>query len=66
MYRNQFWIPYPDRRVLLCLGIYGQSIYIDIDRGVVVVKLSSCPTPVDPVLDGASLAVAEAVCEFLA
>ncbi len=28
MYRNQFWIPYPDRDILLCLGIHGQMIYI--------------------------------------
>ncbi|KXF52833.1 6-aminohexanoate hydrolase [Rhodococcus sp. SC4] len=66
MYRNQFWIPHPDRRVLLCLGIYGQSIYIDIDRGVVVVKLSSCPTPVNDELDNAAFAAAEAVAAALA
>jgi CubicO group peptidase (beta-lactamase class C family) len=65
MYRNQFWVPYPDRRVLLCLGIHGQSIYVDIDRAMVVVKLSSCPSPVDPALDSASLAVAETICELL-
>jgi CubicO group peptidase (beta-lactamase class C family) len=66
MYRNQFWVPYPDRRVLLCLGIYGQSIYVDMDRDVVVAKLSSCPYPVDPVLDGMSFAVAEAISDSLA
>jgi CubicO group peptidase (beta-lactamase class C family) len=65
MYRNQFWVPYPDRRVLLCLGIYGQSIYVDMDRDVVVAKLSSCPSPVDPVLDGMSFAVAEAISDSL-
>jgi CubicO group peptidase (beta-lactamase class C family) len=33
MYRNQFWLPYPDRRLLVCLGIHGQMIYADCDTG---------------------------------
>ncbi|MEN0138046.1 MAG: serine hydrolase [Rhodococcus sp. (in: high G+C Gram-positive bacteria)] len=65
MYRNQFWVPHAGRRVLLCLGIYGQSIYVDLDRDVVVVKLSSCPTPVDGELDNASFAAAEAIAASL-
>ncbi|MEE6165196.1 serine hydrolase [Mycolicibacterium sp. 120322] len=59
MYRNQFWVPYPDRRVLMCLGIHGQLIYVDFDRAVVVAKLSSWPTPLDPALDAATLALAD-------
>ncbi|AEF41238.1 serine hydrolase domain-containing protein [Hoyosella subflava] len=47
MYRNQFWVPYPDRRVLLCLGIHGQMIFIDYDHNTVVVKLSAWPYPQD-------------------
>jgi len=45
MYRNQFWLPYPDREVLLCLGIHGQMLYINAVTGVVAVKLSSWPEP---------------------
>jgi CubicO group peptidase (beta-lactamase class C family) len=45
MYRNQFWVPYPDRRALLCLGIHGQGVYVESDRRLVVVKLSSWPQP---------------------
>jgi CubicO group peptidase (beta-lactamase class C family) len=48
MYRNQFWFPWPDRQVLLCLGIHGQIIYVDRATGLVAVKLSSWPTPQDP------------------
>jgi CubicO group peptidase (beta-lactamase class C family) len=59
MYRNQFWVPYPDRRVLMCLGIHGQLIYVDFDRAVVVAKLSSWPTPLDPALDAVTLALAD-------
>jgi CubicO group peptidase (beta-lactamase class C family) len=48
MYRNQFWFPWPDRQVLLCLGIHGQMIFVDRATGLVAVKLSSWPTPQDP------------------
>jgi CubicO group peptidase (beta-lactamase class C family) len=48
MYRNQFYFPWPDRQVLLCLGIHGQMIYVDRATGLVAVKLSSWPTPQDP------------------
>jgi CubicO group peptidase (beta-lactamase class C family) len=47
MYRNQFWFPYADRDVLLCLGIHGQLVYVNRSAGVVGVKLSSWPTPQD-------------------
>ena len=47
MYRNQFWVPYPDRDVLLCLGIHGQLVLVEPARRLVVVKLSSWPLPQD-------------------
>ena len=43
-YRNQFWIEDRDRSAHLCLGIFGQHIYVDPDRGLVAVKLSSWPS----------------------
>ena len=45
MYRNQFWLPFPDRNVLLCLGIHGQMVYANCDTGLVGAKLSSWPEP---------------------
>jgi CubicO group peptidase (beta-lactamase class C family) len=48
MYRNQLWLPYPDRDVLLCLGIHGQMVYINTVTGVVAAKLSSWPEPQHP------------------
>lgn len=45
MYRNQFWLPFPDRDVLLCLGIHGQMVYANCDTGLVGAKLSSWPEP---------------------
>jgi CubicO group peptidase (beta-lactamase class C family) len=61
MYRNQFWVPYADRRVLVCLGIHDQLVYADLDQHTVVVKLSSQPTPLDSGLHAKSFALAEAV-----
>lgn len=46
-YRNQFWLP-GGREVLLCLGIHGQLIWVEPDRELVVVKLSSWPLPQEP------------------
>lgn len=42
-YRNQFWIDDVSRRAIMCRGVFGQLIYIDADRELVVVKLSSWP-----------------------
>jgi CubicO group peptidase (beta-lactamase class C family) len=61
MYRNQFWLPWPDRQVLLCLGIHGQMIYINRASGLVAVKLSSWPTPQDPWKLFSTLAAFEAI-----
>ena len=43
-YRNQFWIEDEDRPSHLCLGIFGQHIYVNVSLGLVAVKLSSWPT----------------------
>jgi CubicO group peptidase (beta-lactamase class C family) len=56
MYRKQFWLPYPDRDALLCLGIHGQLIYAEPARRLVVVKLSSWPLPQEPAHLHATLA----------
>ncbi|GAB4384146.1 serine hydrolase domain-containing protein [Albidovulum sp.] len=43
LYRNQFWIEDRTRPAHLSLGIFGQHIYVDPERGLVAVKLSSWP-----------------------
>ena len=42
-YRNMFWIRDRDRPVHLSLGIFGQFIYVDPEKELVVVRLSSWP-----------------------
>ncbi|MBP1822956.1 hypothetical protein J3E61_006592 [Mycobacterium sp. OAE908] len=61
MYRNQFWVPYPDRNVLACIGIHGQLLYVDYDHDVTIAKLSSWPTPENAALDAATFALAETI-----
>jgi CubicO group peptidase (beta-lactamase class C family) len=46
-YRNQFWLPYAGRDVILCIGIHGQLVWIEPSRRLVAVKLSSWPFPQD-------------------
>ena len=57
MYRNQFWVPYPGDEVLMCLGIHGQMVYVDLPRRFVVVKLSSWPAPQNAAMFGDTLAL---------
>jgi CubicO group peptidase (beta-lactamase class C family) len=45
MYRSQFWWPFADRDVVMCLGIHGQMVYIDRSRRFVAAKLSTTPLP---------------------
>jgi CubicO group peptidase (beta-lactamase class C family) len=61
MYRNQFWLPYPDRDALLCLGIHGQLVYAEPARRLVVAKLSSWPLPQEPTHLLATLAAIDAL-----
>lgn len=42
-YRNQFWIEDEKTRNLMCLGVFGQLIWIDFERRTLIVKLSTWP-----------------------
>ena len=42
-YRNMFWIRDETQPIHICLGIYGQFIYVSPDQDLVVVCLSSWP-----------------------
>ena len=52
-YRNQVWAD-PIAEEIMCIGIHGQSIYVDRAKGLVCVKLSSHPYPTDLSLYGAT------------
>ncbi len=42
-YRNQFWIEDNERETFMCLGVFGQLIYISPEYDLVAVKLSTWP-----------------------
>jgi CubicO group peptidase (beta-lactamase class C family) len=64
-YRNQWWVPDGSRRVLLGAGIYGQTLYVDFEAGVVVVKLSSLPVPLDLSISADTLSACRAIARAL-
>jgi CubicO group peptidase (beta-lactamase class C family) len=50
-YRNKFWfVPRDPGDVLLCLGIYGQMLYVNPGTGTVAAKLSSWPDAQSPAM----------------
>ena len=49
-YKNQIWVGNPE--TMICIGIYGQAIYVDQKNKVVIVKLSSHPEPDNELLLG--------------
>ncbi len=42
-YRNQFWIENKDKSTHVCLGVFGQFIYVSPEYNMVAVKLSTWP-----------------------
>lgn len=60
-YRSQFWFLSGRRDVALCLGIHGQMVYINRSSGVVGVKLSTWPLPVDQAKGLAAVAMFDAI-----
>ena len=66
-YRNQFWfLPREHGPVLLCLGIYGQMLYVNPATATVAAKLSSWPDAQAPALLHDTLNAFDAVGAVLA
>ena len=42
-YRNQFWVEDASRQTVMCVGVFGQLIYIAPEYNMVAVKLSTWP-----------------------
>ena len=66
-YRNKMWLRHGDGRgaVLMCRGVFGQLIYVDVERDFVAVKLSSWPTFTDGGRFQTSLAAIDRMVEVL-
>jgi CubicO group peptidase (beta-lactamase class C family) len=50
-YAYQWWIPGGNDGVFMALGIYGQCIYVNPSRHIVIVQTSAWPEPVSSILD---------------
>ena len=46
-YRNQFWVEDKDKTTVMCIGVFGQLIYIAPEYNMVVVKFSTWPDFLD-------------------
>ncbi len=63
-YRNQTWAD-TNHDVLFCIGIHGQTIFVNQRSNVVIVKLSSHPLPADVSLFRDTFAAMRAISETL-
>jgi len=65
-YKNQFWLEDPQSRTLMCLGVFGQMIWISWEHRMVVVKLSTWPDFTDTAKERATVAALHRIAEALA
>ena len=66
-YAYQWWIPYGHEGAFNAEGIYGQSIYVNPTRRVVIVQTSAWPTPLgSPALDEENSLVHEEIAHEVA
>ena len=66
-YRNKFWfVPREHNVALLCLGIYGQMLYVNRGTGTVAAKLSSWPDAQSPAMLHDTLRAFDAIGAVLA
>ncbi len=65
LYRNQFWVIHQGRPELLCLGIHGQFLVVDMIDRLAVVMLSNWPAASDQYLFTAAMSCIDGVREAL-
>jgi CubicO group peptidase (beta-lactamase class C family) len=65
-YRAQWWVKHTKgMEAFMAIGIHGQWIYLDVNRKIAIVKLSSMPPSKDEYLDGYNLNAFYAVVGYL-
>ncbi|HYD08013.1 MAG TPA: serine hydrolase [Reyranella sp.] len=65
-YKNQFWLEDPQARNLMCLGVFGQMIWISWEHRMVVVKLSTWPDFTDTAKERATVGAMHRIAQALA
>jgi CubicO group peptidase (beta-lactamase class C family) len=64
-YRNQFWIEDYTQETIMCIGVFGQLIYIMPSHDIVAVKLSTFPDFIDGNKELDAIAAIKAVAQEL-
>ena len=65
-YRNKWWVVAPDVPAFAALGINGQMVFVNSPARVVIAKLSTWATALDPLADRWTFDAAAAIVEALA
>ena len=66
-YRAQWWIRHTEgKEAIMAIGVHGQWIYLDLDRGVGIIKQSSQPTSADDYFDAYNMNAFDAIVGHLA
>jgi hypothetical protein len=65
-YKNQFWLDDPKARNLMCVGVFGQLIWMNFEHRMVVVKLSTWPDFTDTSKERATVGAMHRIAESLA
>jgi CubicO group peptidase (beta-lactamase class C family) len=64
-YRNQWWVRDPKAGIIMARGVFGQMIYVDPRREMVIVKLSTWPDFTNPDRFLLTLAAVDAIAAAL-
>ncbi|MGB5215746.1 MAG: serine hydrolase [Anderseniella sp.] len=65
-YRNKWYVERGDHPMVFCIGIHGQNLYVCPEQQLVVAKMSSRPTPLDPDVSRLNLKMISALRQHLA
>ena len=64
-YRAKWYVDRTAPRMLFCLGIHGQNLFVDIENEIVIAKFSSQAQPLDAVSIGLTGKLVGALCQAL-
>ncbi len=64
-YRSMWWVYPGNDRVVAARGVYGQTVYVDYDADMVLVRFASFPKQQNTLLDPTSIPAFRAIAEYL-
>ena len=64
-YRSMWWVFHNDHGAFAARGVHGQTVYVDPEADMVIVRFASHPAAKNAVIDPTSLPAYQAVAEYL-